>query len=204
LVYEPLRERAQAALGIDFQITFVVYVGIGCGAGWAAEYAGDPAVLLGLENIAEEGWQERYVLEGLLAHEIGHLAHFRWRDAHGIERGEGPWWQLYSEGFAQCCEHRALGCESWHMAAGLGEDWLDWCRRGEVMLAGEFLRVVETGESLRPFFGSWYDIQGYKQSGYYLGHEVVKMAIEERGLRETAILVDYEDIIRQMLERLRK
>jgi len=50
--------KAQAALGLDWDILFVIHVGIGSGAGWATTYQGRPAVLFGLENIAEEGWSE--------------------------------------------------------------------------------------------------------------------------------------------------
>ena len=198
----PLWERAQDALGLDFPITFVIYVGIGCGAGWAAEYDGLPAVLFGLENIAEEGWQERNVLEGLLAHEIGHLAHFSWRDEARIPRGEGPYWQLYSEGFAQYCEHHVLGEPSWHMAVDLGEDWLVWCRENRSWLAREFLRAVKAGEMMRPFFGSWYDIQGYKQTGYYLGQELVRPLVERIGLKSAALLEQFEVVMVEALEDL--
>jgi hypothetical protein len=199
---EPLCRRAYSALGLEFQIAFLIYVGIGCGAGWAAEYKGDPAVLLGLENIAEEGWQSRSALEGLLAHEIGHLAHFHWRNAAGLRRGDSTWWQLYSEGFAQYCEHRVLGRETWHMAAIYGEDWLNWCRENRAWLANEFLRTLQTGGALRPFFGSWYQLRGYKQTGYFLGHEIVKSLVVKKGLRQTALLADVEIVMQEAIEEL--
>lgn len=53
-IAEPLHTKASERLRLDFGVLFVVYVGIGCGAGWATVYSGKPAVLLGLENIAEE------------------------------------------------------------------------------------------------------------------------------------------------------
>lgn len=46
--------KASKKIGLDFSITLVIYVGIGCGAGWATTYNRQPAILLGLENIAEE------------------------------------------------------------------------------------------------------------------------------------------------------
>lgn len=199
---QPLWRRAQAALELDFPLAVVIYVGIGCGAGWAARYQGDPAVLFGLENVAEEGWEARSTLEGLLAHEIGHLAHFHWRDAAGIAPGEGSLWQLYTEGFAQFCEHRILGRESWHMSAAYDGVWLDWCRGNQGWLASEFLRTVDTGASPRPFFGSWYQLRGYKQTGYFLGHELVKSLVVGSNLRQVALLEDVEGVMREALERL--
>ena len=94
-------QKAQKKFELDFDITFVIYVGLGCGAGWATTFRDKPAVLFGLENIAECGWQEPKVLEAMTAHEIGHLAYSRWRKQAGLQDGSDSWWQLYSEGFAQ-------------------------------------------------------------------------------------------------------
>lgn len=66
-------------LKVDFPIIFVLYVGIGVGAGWATQYKSQHACLLGLEKIAELGWYSRKRLKSLLAHEIGHLVHMQWR-----------------------------------------------------------------------------------------------------------------------------
>jgi hypothetical protein len=99
--------------------TLGLYVGIGCGAGWASSFDGRPAVLLGLEMIAECGWEHVPTLEGLVAHEAGHLVHTAWRRDAGVATASGPWWQLYTEGFAQYCEHVILGRETWHEAAGI-------------------------------------------------------------------------------------
>ena len=203
-ICEPLWQQVGRRLALEFPLTYVIYVGIGCGAGWAAEYQGNPAVLLGLENIAQEGWQGRDALEGLLAHEIGHLAHFYWRDSAGIGRGEGPWWDLYSEGFAQYCEHFILGTETWHMAADAGSEWLDWCRANTRWLAEEYLRAVEADEPLQPFFGSWYDLKGFKQTGYFLGHEVVRIMVESQSLNQVGVLGNLGKNIRNALERLAK
>ena len=40
--------RAQEVLGFDSDVVFVIYVGIGCGAGWVTTYQNAPAVLFGL------------------------------------------------------------------------------------------------------------------------------------------------------------
>lgn len=51
--YESICAKASKRLGLDFNVIFVIYVGVGCGAGWATTYKRQPAVLMGLENIAE-------------------------------------------------------------------------------------------------------------------------------------------------------
>jgi hypothetical protein len=160
-----------------------------------------PAILFGLENAAEEGWTGHQVLTGLVAHEIGHVAHHHWRQQQGLSNGSGPWWQLYAEGLAERCEHRILDKESWHMAHQV-EGWQDWCRANGAWLAGEYLRAVDAGESLRPFFGSWYDIQGWKQTGYFLGHQAIRQLEISMDLRQIALLDEVEPLMRREMERM--
>jgi hypothetical protein len=197
----PVYARAQRQLGLEADIVAVIYAGIGCGAGWVTTYQGMPAVLFGLENAAEEGWTGPVALAGLIAHEIGHVAHFHWRQQASKPLGAGPWWQLYCEGFAQRCEQVILSADSWHMAEQV-EGWQEWCRSHEGWLAGEFLRAVDNGESLRPFFGSWYSIEGWKQTGYYLGHRVIRCLERTMDLRQIALLGEIELLTRRELEAL--
>lgn len=188
-VYEQVTNDVAAALEFRAPVTIVVYVGIGCGAGWATRYDGSPAVLLGLENIAELGWTRHDTIRSLIAHEFGHLAHSQIRIDHRLPSGSGPWWQLYREGFAQVCEHVVTGKASWHMEDRDGAgDWLTWCQENKAWLAQEFLRVVDAGESTLQFFGSWYGIRGRSQTGYYLGYEVVRYLLSTKSLREIALL----------------
>jgi hypothetical protein len=196
---EPVYARAQESLRFRSDMVAVIYAGIGCGAGWVTTYQGTPAILFGLENAAEEGWTGREVLTGLVAHEIGHVAHHWWRQQQGVPNGSGPWWQLYSEGFAQRCEHLILEGDSWHMARRMA-GWQDWCQANEGWLAAEFLQTADSGESLRPFFGSWYDIQGWKQTGYYLGHQVIRRLEGGMDLHEIALLREIEPLVRAELE----
>jgi hypothetical protein len=180
--------KAVKNLKLDFDVTFVIYVGVGCGAGWATTYNGKPAVLLGLENIAEERWHTQRKLKGLIAHEVGHLAHMSWRGEQQIfeEAEKDPILQLYTEGFAQRCEHIILEKETWHMAQD--REWLYWCKRHKHWLAKEFLNRIERQEQAKEFFGSWFSIQGKKQTGYFLGHEFIRALEKTRGLKETALL----------------
>ena len=78
--YESVYQQASRILGVNYNIVLVVYVGIGCGAGWATTYGRQPAVLLGLENIAEEEWHTKTKIRRLIFHELGHIYHMVWRD----------------------------------------------------------------------------------------------------------------------------
>lgn len=186
-------ERAQKKLGFTQALTLVIYVGMGCGAGWATTYQNSAALLLGLENIAEEGWDNAATLTGLIGHEIGHLWHFSQRARAGLTSKTGPWWMLYTEGMAQRCEHLIAGEESWHMAAQHG-DWLRWCTQEKRTLAREFLRVIEEEGDIRVFFGSWFNLYGYQQTGYYLGHEAVRQLETQMSLQDIALMEDIEGV----------
>lgn len=187
---EPIYAKAAETLGAVQPlpaVNMVIYVGVGCGAGWVTRYAEKPAILFGLENIAECGWSTPSALTGLIAHELGHVAHHHWRAAQSLSLGSGAWWQLYEEGFAQRCEHHILGAETWHMATGL-DDWHCWCAENRVMLADRYLETVAEHKPVREFFGSWYDIWGYRQTGYYLGHEAIRQLEQSLSLYEIALL----------------
>jgi hypothetical protein len=186
-ICEPTYLRAAERLCVDFNVTFVIYVGIGCGAGWATTYNKQPSVLLGLENIAEEKWHRKDKLQGLMCHEIGHLIHMKWREEwKTFEKAEeNPLFRLYSEGFAQRCEHVILGKEAWHMKSG--KEWLHWCEQHKRWLASEFLRRLERDASVKDFFGSWFSIQGRKQTGYFLGHAFILNLEKTHDLREIAL-----------------
>ncbi len=188
VTYKPVSARAYEIFELDFDTVIVVYVGIGCGAGWATRYGGSPAILLGLENIAESAWHTKDKLEALLAHEIGHLAHMTWRNQwEHFERAEKhPLFELYSEGFAQRCEHIILGRESWHQAQN--EAWLGWCQDNRRWLAEEFLQRLDGYLSVRDFFASWMDIKGKKETGYFLGHEFIRYLETTYTMREIASL----------------
>ncbi len=199
----PVYSKAAESLGFESEVVFVIYVGIGCGAGWATSFRNCPAVLFGVENIAECGWMEQSALTGLIAHEIGHLAHEHWRKEAGLGEGSGPWWQLYSEGFGKRCEHIILGKESWHESTGINDgDWLKWCKENKKWLATEFLKMADSGQTVRPFFGHWYDLMGKKQCGHFLGHELIKKLEKNMTLKEVALLDSIEETFRGMLKKV--
>lgn len=197
-VGETTFNRVVHALEVQLDAVFVIHVGIGGGAGWVTRLRESPAILFGLENIAESSWHDRDAITGLIAHELGHLAHYAWRDLHGRPMGAGPWWQLYEEGFAQHAESLILAAHTWHQMES-DPDWLAWCQANRGWLAGEFLRRVDAGEPVNPFFGSWYDLHGRKECGYFLGCEAIQHLAKEHTLAEMALLEDAESVLRPIM-----
>jgi hypothetical protein len=181
--------RARDHLGLDVPVTFVIHVGIGCGAGWATTFGGRPAVLLGLENAAELGWTGTETLTALIGHELGHLVHERRRRRArkgGLAKGDGPYWRLYEEGFATRCEF-LLGTIGSHHSQARGDDWLATCRNNRARLASLFLRDVGARRSTARFFGSWYRVLGEVETGYYLGSELIRDWESDATLEEIAL-----------------
>lgn len=202
-----IHDRARKFFELDPEISVVIYVGIGCGAGWSTEFKGKSALLFGLENIAECDWTDHRSLEGLTAHELGHLFHERIREASDLSLNEGPLWRIYEEGVAKWSEFKLLDRESWYEARGLNEaGWLNWCREHRGWLAEEFLQRVEKEKSVDQFFGSWYDLRGWKQTGYFLGYEAVTGLISNCNLKEQDILKisDPSEQIKRSLKKIAK
>jgi hypothetical protein len=182
--------RVRTRLGADFRVTFVIHVGIGCGAGWATTFRGAPAVLFGLENAAELQWADPTTSVALVEHELAHLAHDHWRHqakVQALARHRGPWWRLYEEGFATRCEIRLGGIGS-HHSTSRTEDWLGWCGENRSKLASLFLRAATSPASIRRFFGSWYRVEGHIETGYFLGAEVIRDWESRFSLREIACM----------------
>jgi hypothetical protein len=194
-VYEPTAEQARMALGIDlYPVLVIIPVGYG---GWATRYRGGPACDLGLDTIVELGWWERAeTLAGLVAHELGHLAHYRCRREPIEYHARGPFWDIYDEGFAQVCEGLVQG-EVYHLASHQ-PGWLQWGRAHRGMLAREFLRRVDAGEALAGFFGSYpeLNIEGYREMGYFLGQEIVGAWVADEGLKSVALIPEDEAVRR--------
>jgi hypothetical protein len=187
-----IMDRAQDRLGFDSDITAVIYVGLACGAGWVTRYAGVPAILFGLENIAACGWSDKETIMGLAAHELGHVAHMAWREQVLGEQDfddDPPLRLLYSEGLAGRAEYHILGTNTRHESKSYNPpDWAEWCEAHLPWLAAEFRRRLDAGKPVKDFFGSWYDIEGYKQTGYYLAEHLVKRLENTMSFREIALL----------------
>lgn len=181
-LWDEVLARARRVIALEGEVRAVVHVGIGCGAGWATDYEGKRAVLFGLENIAELGWHTEERLAGLIAHELGHVAHSAWRGAPVEELEGDPFGLLYTEGFAQWVEGVILGRESWHLAPN--REWLPWCRAHLPKLARAYREWASRGDAVNPFFGSWLSYEGVPFTGHFLGHTVIRTLAQRWTLPE--------------------
>ncbi len=193
---------SKAGQVLDFRTDacLVIYVGIGCGAGWVTTFRDRYSILFGLENIAECDWCDPESITGLVSHEFGHVLHYNLRLQNKKKLDSGAWWQLYTEGFAQECE--AMINDSSHQETQ-DSDWLVWCRQNKSRLAAEFIQAVDGGQPVNKFFGSWFEIEGHSETGYFLGHEVIKVLGETMSFREVALLEDFEKCSRKILESMK-
>jgi hypothetical protein len=80
-----------------------------------------------------------------------------------------------------------MGRDTWHESS-TRPGWIDWCREHRGLLARHFLKGADSGQLVPSLFGSWYDVCGYRQCGYFLGHEVVKGLSKVMTLKELAVV----------------
>jgi len=200
---EPTFTKARQILKFDSDLVFVIYVGIGCGAGWATTFQNTPAILFGLENIAECGWEQEDSLAGLIAHELGHVVHHHWRSRFGKPLDDTAWSQLLDEGFAQYCQNLIVQENKFHQGATQeSADWLTWCQDHKTQLASEFLRTVDANEPVSKFFGSWLEIDGHSETGYFLGYEVIRNLLGRGFSLQEIALLNPEEYARPILEEM--
>ena len=197
---EGLEEKCRRVGYGTLDSTVVLYMGLCCAAGWATELDGRPAVLLGIEKIVELNWVDEASMIGLVYHELGHNWHNQNRRMQS--RVESPrqkaLWQLYTEGVAMYYEQ--LLCGDGRFFHQDRDGWLDWCEENERRLAKEYLRRVESGESVQDFFGDWCNFEGRSDVGYYLGARVIHRICEERGIAEMVDLPleEVEDFLKRL------
>ncbi len=188
------------------KLWLILYISCGCGAGWAYEYREDPAVYLGLDMIAYLKWLSESEIKGLIVHELCHLLNMKLQNTTPREFSRmenNPYFLLYSEGFAMRCEHRVMGGELWRIASN--KSWISWCRRNLNYLAKLYLEYAGKGLPVNIFYGSFYNIRGYSQTGYFLGHEAIKYLEQKENMELTEIAkLHYEDILYYMEKALRE
>ncbi len=177
-----LAEKCGTLPGKPVDSVILLYLGLCCGAGWATELGGTPAVLLGLEKIVELHWTDEKSMIGLIYHELGHNWHFQNRTEERLLKTgeEKALWQLYTEGVAMWAEQWLCGDR--HFYHQDKDGWLAWCEKNRRVLKAEYLRRVENGGNVQDFFGDWCSFEGHSDTGYYLGAELAKSVYEDRGV----------------------
>ncbi|TVP96510.1 MAG: hypothetical protein EA374_01205 [Acholeplasmatales bacterium] len=176
---------------------FVLYHGLGNGAGWAHEYAQTPAIWLGIEKICELGWTSEAALRALIVHEGTHLWHAQKR---GItlpmfaKLCEHPVFRLVAEGLAMVHERRVV------KAGTRSADWYKECARHFDALKHRFaLALSHDKEACAMFFGDWHSVEGLPDTGYYLGEKLVdslttRISLEEIATMSLPTLIGHSEI----------
>jgi hypothetical protein len=59
---------------------------------------------------------------------------------------------------------------------------------------------VDAGQPVTSFFGSWFEIYGKSQAGYFLGYEAIKDLGQQFSLEEIALLENTEGSLRPILK----
>lgn len=185
-VIDTLNDNLSKLFNEEPDINIILYLGLCNGAGWATTLDGKNTVLLGIEKIIELTWGDETNMRALILHEIGHL----WHKMNGklyipdFTKRRKAIQQLYQEGVAMVCEHILCGdSDFWHQDK---DGWLDWCRKNETEIKKEYLRRLDSNESVQDFFGDWCSYNGYSDVGYYLGCRFVEYLMKSHSLKEIA------------------
>ena len=185
-VVDTLNANLSKLFDTEPDINIILYLGLCNGAGWATTLDGKNTVLLGIEKIIELDWGNETNMRALILHEIGHLWHKLNGNLHIPEytkRRKGIA-QLYCEGVAMVCEHILCGDNNFYHQNKDG--WLDWCYKNENEIKGEYLRRLDSKESVQDFFGDWCSYNGYSDVGYYLSCKFVEYLMKSYSLKEIA------------------
>lgn len=173
-----LDEKIVRRFGRTVDAAVVLYLGLCNGAGWVTPVSGRTTVLLGIEKIMELNWCDPDALTGLIVHELGHV----YQAQYGILHRKTDTlpdhflWQLFTEGVAMVFEQKIIGDPSYFHQDRNG--WKQWCDGHAEFIRQSFrndIRVM-TRENQR-YFGDWTRLEGYGDTGYYLGARFVRFLL---------------------------
>ena len=197
-----LAERLKYEMQADLDCQVIFYLGLCNGAGWATMFQKKQVVLLGIEKIVELGWTDEKSMAALIYHELGHIWHTQNRNLQTKLHTpkEQALWQLYTEGMAMYFEQ--LMCEDINFYHQDRNGWLSWCVRNRTHIAREWIRKIDSDADVNDFFGDWNSFEGYSDTGYYLGAEVIHILSEKKSLKELANveLNEFEQHLRREFE----
>jgi len=168
-------------------------------------YKNKPAIYFGIEKIVDLNWYENSELQDLIFHELGHVLHMILRGKDWLTKkmfktqSDYLYWTLYEEGFAQRFSQKITEKDFYHQ--GNQSDWKEWCEINMPKLCAEYISYVEEGKNEYNFFGDWFDIDGYSETGYYIGTQFIKKLEETMTLQEIAKmnLIDIKNEVHDFL-----
>ncbi len=193
---ENLDDKIKKCFGRSPDVTVAFYLGLCNGAGWATEYRGKTAILLGIEKILELNWCGVDDMRALIYHELGHA----YQKQYGIlnrdfEKAEDSFlWQLFTEGIAMCFEQTIVGDPGYWRQDKNG--WKEWCENRFEQIKKDFSSDLKTmTPSTQRYFGDWVSYNGRGDVGYYLGGRFVRFILSS---------CDFDEIIGFDIEKVRE
>lgn len=174
--------KAKDFFGVDAlpAIDWIIYHGLGNGAGGYTTINGQKKITFGLEKIVSLNWDSQIKLEDLLAHEYSHYFHEHMRG----EALDGPLdfyhhniFRLYVEGLATYAENMIHGRKK------SMPDWYENCLVKEQRLKQLFLdHLQKHHQDITHMFGDWYPVLGEIETGYFLGMLMIESWHQEFSL----------------------
>ena len=64
------------------------------------------------------------------------------------------------------------------------------------------MKAADTNRPVSAFFGSWFEICGRSETGYFLGYEAIKELKKRFDLKEIALLENVDAHLRPVLEQM--
>lgn len=182
---ENLSEKIKNKFNVDLDVTIILYLGLGNGAGWATTINNQKVILIGIEKVVELGWCNENDMQALIYHELGHIYHslferkklFSTKKKHSIR-------QLYREGIAMVFEQTL--CDDANRYHQNINGYLEWCRENEKLIKTEYLKRINNNENVQDFFGDWCIFMNHSDVGYYLGTEFIRFLMNDYSLPEIA------------------
>jgi hypothetical protein len=195
--------KAKLFFGVDTLpiIDWIIYHGLGNGAGGYTNINGKKTIVFGLEKIVELGWDSQIKLEDLLVHEYSHYFHEHIRE-QSLETPLDFYHQyifrLYVEGLATYAEKMMHGREV------SMPDWYDNCLKKEQKLKQTFINhLMNHNKDIQHMYGDWYPVLGEIETAYFLGMQMIKLWHKEVSIKTImkASLDTIEDRVLKYLER---
>lgn len=163
-------------------IDWIIYHGLGNGAGGYTSLGDKNVILFGLEKILDLEWDKDKKLNDLVAHEYSHYIHETIR-ASSLESHQDfktdMIYRLYVEGLATFGESIMYGR---HKSM---PDWYDQCLKKEKLLKVKFKRLLNNEKKdILHFFGDWYPVENLIEAGYFLGLRMIEQWLKASSLQD--------------------
>ena len=178
-VTDHLEEKILDRFGKSLDVDVILYLGLCNGAGWVTTVEGKTVVLLGIEKIMELDWCDTDAMTGLIVHELGHV----YQNQYGVLHRETDslpdhfLWQLFTEGIAMVFEQEICGDPDYYHQDTDG--WRDWCKHRAAWIRQSFCDDLKTmTRETQRYFGDWVRLEGYGDTGYYLGARFVRFLLD--------------------------